>query len=474
MMKKPYLFFLFIPLLFSLKNIESTNFSACDFVEGLSSSERLECGQLEVPENHDEPNGRKIYTSYVVIKAKEATPGAHPMIYLTGGPGGGTISRGSINRWRRHPIGEKRDIILMDQRGIGHSSGLPNIHQELYEVLAKNANEEEEQVLMNEVIDQHRQKLSQKGIQLQHYNTFQNAKDFGKLMKELGYEKYNIYGGSYGTRLGRVIQDMFPEMLNAVIHNSPNPLGGDLLIERLHSYSLALSRVFKYCKNTERCRTQYPNLKEDYLKALKLLKQKPIKAEGNGGAFYVNAQDAVYILRRQLYRNNSRTKAPALIQEFLNGGGPITNQIARSDFGPGYNYPMWFSVERYEMYDPANTSKVIDKAYKKLPLLPVKLGFFDAIYQGFRDWHNETIPEEENQFKPSAVPTMIMVNQYDPVTPPKNGHALMKQLSNGHLFVLDEGGHGGGNGNCRNKVMIAFMDNPNGDVDTSCLNLYKE
>ena len=55
-------------------------------------------------------------------------------------------------------------------------------------------------------------------------------------MKHLDYEKYNLYGVSYGTRLGRVIQDMNSDYLNTVILNSPNPIVGDLLIDRLKSY----------------------------------------------------------------------------------------------------------------------------------------------------------------------------------------------------------------------------------------------
>ncbi len=70
-------------------------------------------------------------------------------------------------------------------------------------------------------------------------------------------------------------------------------------------------------------------------------------------------------------------------------------------------------------------------------------------------------------------PTLITVNQFDPVTPPENGHIMMERLTNGQLYILDEGGHGGGDVDCRNSVMISFMNDPNGNLDASCLNSTK-
>jgi hypothetical protein len=48
----------------------------------------------------------------------------------------------------------------------------------------------------------------------------------------------------------------------------------------------------------------------------------------------------------------------------------------------------------------------------------------------------------------------------------------MKSLSNGQLLILDEGGHGGGDYECQDKVMIDFMDGPGEALDTSCLNIF--
>jgi len=88
-----------------------------------------------------------------------------------------------------------------------------------------------------------------------------------------------------------------------------------------------------------------------------------------------------------------------------------------------------FSVEKYELFNPANTADVINETYKKYPLIPVKLGFFDAFYQVGMTWLTASLPMDQRNFKDSDLPTLLFVNQFDPVTPPKNGYLFKETLS---------------------------------------------
>lgn len=447
--------------------------SECDFENILPVAKDVICGYINVPEDHNDPKGKKIKVAYVVLKAIGISS-EHPVIYLSGGPGGSSLSSKRIAAWYDHPFRENHDIILLDQRGIGYSSSLPSIHTELYDIMAQDATEEEEQLMMNGLMTTYSQMCLAQDINLKNYNSFQSANDVGVLMNFLGYEKYNLYGVSYGTRLARVIQDIFPSDLNSVILNSPNPIKGDMIVDRLKSYSLALSRVFDYCKNDPDCNKTTPSLEQDYLRAINELKKKPIELEINGDSVFLNAQDGLYYMRRLLYGTNSRTAIPALIKEYLNGGGPIITNLVTKEYGPDYNYLMWIAVERHEMYDSHNARQVIDEVYESLPLLPARLGLFDAVYLSLNKFHDSEMEDNKKIFQLSNIPTLITVNQFDPVTPPENGHILMEKLTKGHLYILDEGGHGGGDVDCRNKVMIDFMSDPNGKFDTTCLNLYLE
>ncbi|MEM6806187.1 MAG: alpha/beta hydrolase, partial [Bacteroidota bacterium] len=278
------------------------------------------------------------------------------------------------------------------------------------------------------------------------------------------------------TRLARVVQDMFPDKVRCSLLNSPNPLGEDFLINRLKSYSLALSRIFTYCKQDPNCNSQYANLEVSYLQAINQLKEEPILVKVKGKNFYVNAQDAIYLLRRLLYGNASRTKAPQLIMALKAGQGKIIEEVIENEilFTDYYNSSMWISVERYEMFHEENTPDRIAEIYKEMPLLPARLAIFTSVYSATMNyWHQKILPVDQRDFKLSKVPSLIMVNHYDPVTPPENGHIFKAKLPHSYLYILDEGGHGGGNEECRDQVMISFMDKPHQEPEAGCLHIYK-
>lgn len=252
--------------------------SSCNFIKGLSEISEIECGELTVPEDHENPEGEKISVAYVIIKAKQKSE-KEPVILLGGGPGVEMISVGIVKYFLTDSIRETRDIIIYEQRGIGHSSALPDINMHLEGIMAADLSENEEKVEMKKLILLARQKAAEKRIDLSYYNTWQNAHDVGVLMQYLNYPRYNLYGMSYGTRLGRKVQDLFPEYLHTVIHNSPALPTGDFLIDRLKNYSDALEKVLNHCKKDPACKKDYPELSQTYLETIEKLKVDPIAVD---------------------------------------------------------------------------------------------------------------------------------------------------------------------------------------------------
>ncbi|MEJ2162479.1 MAG: alpha/beta fold hydrolase [Robiginitalea sp.] len=473
---KKYIQFLILTLLYPFFVTWGQSSLEKKLPDWIVNDKGLEAGFLSVPENHDDPSGKTIQIAYAVLKSGESAPGSYPMIFFSGGPGGVTLNKGLVGFLKEHPFSKDRDIILFDQRGIGYSSALPDMSYDSFQVLAADATPEKEQQLTKTMIATYKEKCRELGIDPAYYNTIQNARDVGMLFEHLGYEKYILYGGSYGTRLARVVQDLFPGYINSAVLDSPSPLSGDFLLDRLDSYSLALTRIFQYCDASPDCSEKYPDLQSDYFKAVSRLGDYPVAVTLNDSIpFVINAQDGIYLLRRLLYQDNSREKAPELIHAFLEGSGEVINEVLQFEYQltGGLNLTMLLSVEKFENFNPENTSEIIDAAYKNYPLIPEKLGFFDAFYQAGTDWHNANLPMEERIFTDSDIPTLIMVNRYDPVTPPKNGRLFMEKLSRGTLLILDEGGHGGGNESCKDRVIADFMKNPGTPPDVSCLNLYK-
>lgn len=474
---KLYFYIAFAFLLFGAVPAGAQSLDPCDFIRGLDNKGRINCSRIKVPEDHSKPDGRKIKIAYAVVSAKKGRA-KEAVIYFSGGPGGGSLGAGFINFLGNSPLAETRDIIIFDQRGIQHSSALPDIGKGVYGAMAADTDMEGERKMIAEVLADFRKNADKKGIDLGAYNSFQNARDVAELMKKLKYDKYNLYGVSYGTRLARIIQDLYPEMLNTVILDSPNLMTDDFLIDRMKSYSAAAEKTFRACERNAKCRTAHPDLEKEYISVIEKLKSEPVAVKYDGGTFVINSQDAVYFLRRQLYRTDALERFPALLHAFVDNDRKILRAVVEAELADvedgSFNTSMFLAVSAYESMDRANTPEAIGRMYSELPHFPDQLAFFTNLYIEGMDWHGKSVSAAERVFKMSSVPTIIFVNQYDPVTPPENGRFFQQKLERSHLFVIDEGGHGGGNFACKMGMMNAFMDNASKKPDASCMKLYKE
>ncbi len=91
---------------------------------GSGGQEKALCGQYEVLENRDQPDGRKISLHVVVLKAVSRSPEPDPVFLLAGGPGQAASEfflylLNSLDRVR-----QKHDLVMLDQRGTGELNPL--------------------------------------------------------------------------------------------------------------------------------------------------------------------------------------------------------------------------------------------------------------------------------------------------------------------------------------------------------------
>lgn len=101
---KIYIIILLLPLVFFGKPGLTQLNESCDFLKGLGADERVNCGYIQVPENHSIPEGRKLNIAYVILKARNSSNDNEPLIFFMGGPGGEMLSPGFIDMWLNTPI----------------------------------------------------------------------------------------------------------------------------------------------------------------------------------------------------------------------------------------------------------------------------------------------------------------------------------------------------------------------------------
>ena len=181
-----------------------------------TSPDEIIDGILEVPENRQNPDSKTLKLVYKVLKAKKADSLKAPIVYLQGGPGGATLIMEEF--WENHALRNDRDIVLMDQRGTGASeANCIEIGNAMFAISRQDLDNEGEIRALNAVLSECKETMKQDGVDLAGYTSKENAADFEDLRKALGYEKWNLFGVSYGSRLGLTIMRDFPNGVRSAV-----------------------------------------------------------------------------------------------------------------------------------------------------------------------------------------------------------------------------------------------------------------
>jgi pimeloyl-ACP methyl ester carboxylesterase len=177
----------------------------------------VDYGTLWVPMNREDPGSKLIRLKFIRFRSTAATPG-HPMVYLTGGPGGSGI--GTLNFGRARVFLSYLDIgdyIAFDQRGTGESEpdtrcdpghplpldqpGDPELYAPIYKQRAMTALEA----------------MAERGVDIRGLTTEQSADDLEDLRRALGAEKLVLWGSSYGTHLACSMARRHPGSVDRMI-----------------------------------------------------------------------------------------------------------------------------------------------------------------------------------------------------------------------------------------------------------------
>ncbi|MFF2085854.1 alpha/beta hydrolase [Nocardia sp. NPDC058176] len=202
-------------------------FGPCDAaalggVEG-DAAARAECGTVTVPLDYDAPEGD--VAEIAVLRVPARGPDRIGSILTNpGGPGASGTAMAPLlaQAWTSTPITERFDLIGFDPRGVGATT--PAID------CATDAERDDDTPLFTPMSG--REEWTEERAQdfvaecarrsggenaLAHVGTRDVARDMDIMRQVLGDEKLNFAGASYGTRLGAVYAQMFPQNVRALV-----------------------------------------------------------------------------------------------------------------------------------------------------------------------------------------------------------------------------------------------------------------
>lgn len=440
----------------------------------------IKCGYVTVPEEHDKSNGRTIKLAVAVLNA---TPGEgesakpDPLVMLQGGPGGGTIDTYNL-LMRNNEVRKTRDIVLFDQRGTGKS--LPGLYcDETYQIAVQDA---ERRVEYDESLKKYdaavlacRDRLVKEGVNLNAYDSVENARDIDAVRVALGYDRINLYGVSYGTLLALHAMREVPDHIRSVILDAVVPTQNNFVIEAAGSENRVLTEFFNACAADNVCNRDYPDLEKVFYEQVDKLSKTPARirvSDPNTGRSYnsvIDGDGLQGVVFQSMYAANMIPLLPQMIYDLRTGNTDTLSNIASLFmFDKSIAQGMYFAVVCAEDsdYDPKDALKPDLR-----PQIAKNAEKDTAAQQAICKALNvEQLPAMVDEPVTSDIPTLVLNGRFDPITPPANGAQAAETLTNSYNYTFPNTAHGAFQSeDCATDIAIDFLNEPGSRPEDACL-----
>jgi pimeloyl-ACP methyl ester carboxylesterase len=425
-------------------------------VPGMAGQFRGRCGKLPVPEDRRNPNGRQIQLNVAVIPAASQNPNPDPVFLLAGGPGQAATEAFVPLLSIFSQINFRRDLVLVDQRGTGQSSPLicPDVAVTEVELLGEELPIEEQQAQLQACLDS-------LDADPRNYTTPAAAEDLDEVRQALGYERINLLGISYGTRLAQVYLQQYPQQVRTMVLNGLVPQGWSIAGATMSADSeRALNLIFERCKTDLACQQAFPDLDANFRDLLLRLDEAPVKMTlthpmtGLSREVLVTRDLVASTVRLTTYSENYAALLPYLIHTAATEDNlqPIVAQyfISVEPSSEAMSTGLFLSVlcsEDVPFYHPDPARKTY---YFQTPM---------ETLQALCDvWPHEMIDPAFQQPVWSDVPVLLLSGEADPVTPPENADQVAEYLPNSLNLVAPGLGHNVIHQGCIPRIINQFID----------------
>lgn len=433
--------------------------------EQVAKDERAECGRLTVAEKRANPKSRTINLPYILFHRGAASHPRDAVLFMTGGPGGSTVS--SVPPSSDIIFLEDRDYVMLEQGGARKAEPVldcPEVTQVKVEINAGRLKGAEGNHSLTEAARACRTRLSSEGIDLSAYNTAESAADIEDLRKALGYDKWDLYGISYSTRLMLTVARDFPDSVRAILLDSVLPL--EVNFDEVSAQNLlrSLNLVFDRCAVTVECAKAHGDVRKKFFNLVERADRSPLPVsisapEAGGKPARVGGSEVVNAIYAGLHRSSTITNLPGIIDAASQGNYEALTELVKQNLGPSsFAYGLRYSVWCSEEFPFEDRTVMASQVWPALGLGGINLGTLPA--EVCDAWIVPAAPAKENLPVTSGVPTLIFAGEFDPDTPPSWGERLIGPLSHAYFVEFRGRSHTPGFFRCGQEIAAEFFRDP--------------
>ncbi|MFZ2652166.1 MAG: alpha/beta hydrolase [Burkholderiaceae bacterium] len=434
-------------------------------VPGIKNSVR--CGAVQRALDPARPDSPVISVQFVVIPALARRRLPDPVFLLAGGPGQSAISLAGPVLGLLARLGNRRDLVFVDQRGTGDSAPL-YCEDSRRSPLAEQADPARQTARLQNC---RRQLQALPHGDLRFFTTTLAMQDLDAVREHIGAERINLVGASYGTRAALEYQRQYPARVRRMVLDGVAPPDMVLPASSALDAQAALDALFADCAAQPACSAAHPRLRQDWASLLASVPRAVQMAHpltGEVQDLTLTRDMLLASVRAPLYIPALASALPVAIAQAAQGrfiallglnsiqGARRANRIAE-----GMHYSV-LCAEDFPRLDAAQ------------PLAP---DFGDSglrsVARVCADWPRGDVPAAFYTVPTGHAPALLLSGGLDPATPPRHAERIAAALgSNARHVVVDHAGHGVLGIACMRDVLYRFIaaadDTQALEVDASC------
>lgn len=468
--------------------------AAPDALEGVACpfpvpfGDAASCGYLVVPQRHDgpaDPNAPPVRMFFAILHAEAGAPAPDPIVMLAGGPGQG-MSDFVDAVWSGQAADlATRDVILVDQRGTGRSEPLLDCPID-DDILDSNAfNDDPDSALparQREILAACRAGFVDAGVDLDAFDTEAAARDLRGLREALGIAHWNLVGTSYGTRLALEAARQDPDGIRSLVLNSTMTMGDALEPRIFDDRRRILLRLFDDCAADATCGRAFPDLAASFERTRRRLAETPLIVEvpgPDGGTIVPVPLDAdayVGLIMAHMGAQPSIEIIPAIVHsldEVVAGRLALAPARWEHILGPALAGPGGIAFGLHLSVMCREVAPITDYAAVEARVQALGGVFSPRSVVTYRDtcgvWDVGTARDGFAAPVSTDIPALLLIGEYDPMTPPYWTEQALKHLPNGRAVTFAGLSHDVlGTSACARYIASAFVRDPAARLDTAC------
>lgn len=418
------------------------------------------CGQLQRPLDPARPDGTQITLHYAVLPALARNKLPDPVFFFAGGPGQSAIELAGLVSAQFARTLNRRDVVLIDQRGTGRSAPLKcDEGDEAARPLAEGVDPRR----MAEQLARCREALQRRPWgDLRFYTTPIAMQDADAVRAALGVDQLNAVGASYGTRAVLDYQRQFPRHVRRAVIDGVAPPDMVMPASFAVDNQAALDAVFGACEHEPACALRHPRLRAQWRTLLGSLPRRiqvlhPVT--GRPEPLQLTHDALMGLVRSPLYVPALAAALPAAISAAAEGRFEMLAALGLALQGKGKGLSvaegMHFSVVCSE--DVPGLAAVGGDGAAAAP--DFGAGFAQMYREVCSAWPKGTLPVGFRRIPPAATPVLLLSGGIDPVTPPRHAERVARALgAQARHVVVPNAGHGVMALGCMSDVVYRFID----------------